>query len=183
MPYLLRKLPLHDRFSTVEVQGGRYRVCPFQILVWVSLGSMGSRELAPQALRFPAVLDTAFTDNFLIHRQQLRQWAGLQQEHLRRFGADLRAHGRQSPLYAANLWIHANVPVQRDRFADHTPFLTELTGVSVSVRMRMAIHVCLCWAQGPSANDNSNCPSITAAAKFGCALRKGFGSLVGDHSM
>jgi hypothetical protein len=126
MPYLLRKLPLHDRFSTVEVQGGRYRVCPFQILVWVSLGSMGSRELAPQALRFPAVLDTAFTDNFLIHRQQLRQWAGLQQEHLRRFGADLRAHGRQIPLYAANLWIHANVPGQRDRFADHTPFLTEL---------------------------------------------------------
>ena len=133
MTYLLRKLPFQDRFSTVEIRGARYRIFPFQILVWVSIGPMGLRDLAPQTPRFPAVLDTAFTDNFLIHGQQLRQWAGWQQEHLRRFGADRRAHGRQIPLYAANLWIHANIPGQRDQLADKAPLLVELhRGIGVS---------------------------------------------------
>jgi hypothetical protein len=42
MPNLLRKLPIYDRFTTVEAQGRLYRVFPYQILVWVSLVSRQS---------------------------------------------------------------------------------------------------------------------------------------------
>jgi hypothetical protein len=133
MPSLLRKLPFFDRFTTVEVQEQRYRIFPYQILVWVSLSPIGTQDLDPRTPRFPAILDTAFTDNFLIHGQQLREWTGWHQQHLRRFGDNLRAHGRQIPIYAANLWIHANIPGARDQFAGKAPFLLELhRGIGIS---------------------------------------------------
>jgi len=126
MPVLLRKLPFYDRFTTVDVRGQALRVFPYQVLVWVSLGPVGVRHLDPLTPRFPAVFDTAFTDNFLIHQQQLRDFAGLVPQQLRKSPDDLRAHGRQIPLHAANLWIHRNRPGERDRFADTPPFLLEL---------------------------------------------------------
>jgi hypothetical protein len=126
MPTILRKLPFYDRFSTVHVHGQPLRIFPYQILVWVGLGPGGARRLDPRAPRFPAVLDTGFTDSFLIHQQQLRDFAGLQAEHLPRLNEDLRAHGRQIPLHDANLWIHPNTPGERDRFAGSAPFLLEL---------------------------------------------------------
>jgi hypothetical protein len=92
----------------------------------VSLGPGGARRLDLRAPRFPAVLDTGFTDSFLIHQQQLRDFAGLQAERLPRLNEDLRAHGRQIPLHDANLWIHPNKPGERDHFAGSAPFLLEL---------------------------------------------------------
>jgi hypothetical protein len=44
MVAIIRKLPFYDRFTTVEVHGQRYRVFPYQILVWVSLGPVGERD-------------------------------------------------------------------------------------------------------------------------------------------
>lgn len=72
------------------------------------------------------VFDTGFTDSFLIHEHQLRRFAGLRTEHLRSLDHQLRAAGRQIPLYAANLWIHPNRPGERDQFATATPFLLEV---------------------------------------------------------
>ncbi len=126
MPVLLRQSPFYDRVTTVDVRGRPYRILPYQILVWLSVGPAGVLALDPQTPRFPAVLDTAFTDNFLIHRDQLRDWAGYQPDHFRRFNANLQTHGRQIPLHAANLWIHPNVAGQRDQFTAVSPFLVEL---------------------------------------------------------
>ena len=125
MPTILRKLPFYDRFTTVDLKGQRLRVFPYQILVWVSLSSGRMRHLDPLAARFPAVLDPAFTDNFLIHKQHLRDFAGLQPRDLPALDHHLRAHGRQIPLHYANLWIHPNKPGERDRLADTAPFLVE----------------------------------------------------------
>lgn len=126
MPAILRKLPFYDRFSTVAVHGQSLRIFPYQILVWVSLGPVGLRRLDALTPRFPAILDTAFTDNFLIHQEQLQNFAGLQPQHFRRFNDDLRAHSRRIPLHAANLWLHPNKPGERDVFANTAPFLVEL---------------------------------------------------------
>ncbi len=125
MPAILCQLPFADEFTTVEVHGTAYRIFPRQIIVWVSVGPKGMRDLDPRTPRFPAVLDTGFTDNFVIHEQQLRRFAGLEQEHLRRINDTLRAHGRQIPLHGANLWIHRNRTGERDQFAG-LPFLLEL---------------------------------------------------------
>jgi hypothetical protein len=126
MPAILRNLPFYDDFTTVEVQGRGYRILPRQIIVWVSLGFKGLKSLGAGTPRFPAVLDIGFTDNFLIHQQLLRGFAGLEPEHLRRLDERLRAHERQIPLHAANTWIHPNRPGERDRFRDVAPFLLEL---------------------------------------------------------
>src|SRR5438132_1168718 len=115
MPTILDKLPFYDDFTTVTVQGHSYQILPWQIVVWVSLGPKGVRELDPRVPRFPAILDTGFTDTFLIHEQQLRRFAGLRPEHLRRRSDMFRPHGRQIPIHAANIWMHRNQPGERDR--------------------------------------------------------------------
>jgi hypothetical protein len=126
MAIILRQAPFYDEFTTVEVQGHRHRVFPLQILVWVSLGPMGLRDLDPRMPRFPAVLDTGFSETFLIHEQQLRGWAGLRPEHLRSRNQVFRAHGRQIPVHAANLWLHPNQRGERDLLASAAPFFLEV---------------------------------------------------------
>jgi hypothetical protein len=126
MPAILRKLPFYDRSSTVHVHGQPLRIFPYQIIIWVSLGPGRARDLDPLTSRFPAVLDTGFTDSFLIHQQQLRVFAGLQAEHLPRLTEGLRSYGRHIPLHDANLWIHPNKPGERDHFTGSAPFLLEL---------------------------------------------------------
>jgi hypothetical protein len=97
-----------------------------QIVVWVSLGPKGVPGLARRTPRFPAILDPAFTDTFLIHQEQLRRLAGLQPEHLRQRGEFLRTHERAIPLHSANVWLYRNQPGQRDQFTDDPPVLLEL---------------------------------------------------------
>jgi hypothetical protein len=126
MAAILRKLPFYDRFTTIQVRERAYRVFSYQILLWVSVGRAGEQSLAPGTPRFPVVLDPAFTDNFLIHEQQLREFTGLEPAHLTRFSEDLRAHGRRIPLHGASLWLHRNEADERDRFADAPPFRLEL---------------------------------------------------------
>jgi hypothetical protein len=126
MPTLLRRLPFFDRVTTVQIRGQNHRLLPLQIVVWVSLGPKALRDLDPRTPRFPAVLDPAFTDGFLIHMQHLRQFAGLQPEHLRPHGESLRTPDRLIPLHAANVWLHRNAPGRRDEFVAAAPFLLEL---------------------------------------------------------
>jgi hypothetical protein len=126
MPAILRRLPFLDRLTTVTVQGRAYPVASLQIILWVSLGPKGVHDLAPSTPRFPAVLDPAFTDNLIIHRDQLRQFAGFIPQHLRPLNSFLRPPGRQIPLHAANLWIHPNQPGERDVFSGASPFRLEL---------------------------------------------------------
>jgi hypothetical protein len=126
MAVILRDVPFTDGFTTIEVRGRSYRIFPYQIVVWVSLGFAGRRKLDPHAPRFPAILDTAFTDNFVINKQQLAQFAGLQPESLSSWGEDLRTHGRRIPIREANLWLHPNRPGERDAIADRQASLVEL---------------------------------------------------------
>ena len=126
MPRILHRLPFYDAVSSVEVQGATYRVLPLQLIVWVSLAHQGLSALEPQTPRLPAVLDPAYTDGFLIHEEHLRQFAGLRPGHLTALGASMRSRDRTIPLYAANVWVHANQPGQRDQFSSAAPFLLEL---------------------------------------------------------
>jgi hypothetical protein len=133
MPSILRGLPFFDQVTTVEVHGSPYRILPLQIIVWVSLGPKGVATLPSPTPRFPAILDPAFTDTFLIHHEQLRRFAGLEASHLRQLGESLRAPERVIPLHAANLWLHRNRPDERDLTAAGPPLLLELhRGVGIT---------------------------------------------------
>jgi hypothetical protein len=133
MAALIHKSPFSVDATTVEVRGRAHRVFPFQVLIWVSLGPRGLRDLDSAWPRFPAVLDPAFSETFLIHQQQLRTWAGLQPEHLRARPEVFRAHGRPIPVHAANLWLYRNPPGERDQLAAVAPFFVELPrGIGVS---------------------------------------------------
>jgi hypothetical protein len=126
MPAILRKLPFFDRFTRVAVQGQEYGILPGQIIVWVSLGPKGLHDLDTRAPRFPAVLDSGFTDGFLIHQDHLRRFAGLQLLHLRKLNSFLHPPGRRIPIHAANLWLHPNEPGKRDAIANAKSFFMEI---------------------------------------------------------
>ena len=125
MPAIFRQLPFFDEATTLGFQGQTVHVFARQIIVWVSLSPRGLREFDNRMPRFPAVLDPGFTDSFLIHPRQLRQFAGLLPRHLKRTHEVLRSHERVIPLHAANLWLHPNIVNERDSFADKAPFLVE----------------------------------------------------------
>ena len=125
MPRILRNLPFFDADSRVEVRERSYRVLPRQIVVWVSLSPKGLKELDRRSPRFPAILDNAFTDGFLIHEEQLRRFAGLDPRYLPR-RRDMHPHGRTVPLHAANVWLHPSKPGRRDEFSGSSPLLLEL---------------------------------------------------------
>ncbi len=126
MPVVLRDLPFFDRDTTVEVHGQRYRVFARQHVVWVSLSHQGLREPSPGMPRFPAIYDNGFTRAFLIHRDQLRRFAGLDPRYLSALHTAMHPHGRRVPLHAANVWLHPNRRGERDEFSGAPPFLLEV---------------------------------------------------------
>ena len=126
MPAILRDLPFFDAGSRVEVYGKFYHLVGLEIVAWASLAPQGVDELHAQALRFPALLDPAFTGSFLIHEQHLRSFAGYELKHLRQVNVNMRTADRIIPMYAANAWLHPNRPGQRDTFLNAAPFLLEL---------------------------------------------------------
>ena len=83
MPIIIRNTPFFDGWTELTVRGQVVPIKPYQIIVWVSISEIGRRELDPNTPRFPAVLDTGFNHSFVIHRQQLAQWAGLQLQHFK----------------------------------------------------------------------------------------------------
>jgi hypothetical protein len=126
MAAILRDLPFFDHDTTVEVGGQRLRVFARLHLVWVSLSHQGLRELSPGTPRFPAIYDTAFTDAFLIHQDQLRCFAGLHPDYLSEVSAVMRPHGRRVPIRRANVWLHPNRRGERDAFTKTAPLLLEV---------------------------------------------------------
>jgi hypothetical protein len=70
----------------------------------VSIAAKTTIDLSDDAPRFPAVLDTGNNHNFAIRQDQLARWTGLS---LPKRGL-INVGGRTIPLYAANVWIHAD---------------------------------------------------------------------------
>ncbi len=126
MPAILRDLPFFDFPAPVEVGGQQYAVLPRQHLIWVGVSHKGQREPGPGMPRFPAVYDSGFTGAFLIHREQLRRWAGLHPDHLSPLNKVMRPPGRRVPLHAANVWLYPNKRGKRDKFSGAAPFLLDI---------------------------------------------------------
>jgi hypothetical protein len=133
MPAVLRDLPFFDHRTTAEVGGQQYPILPHQPVVWVSVSHKGQREPDSAMPRFPAVYDSGFTGALLIHRDQLRHFAGLHPQYLTARGDFMRPHGLRVPLHAANVWLHPNRRGRRDEFSGAPPFLLEVErGIGIS---------------------------------------------------
>jgi hypothetical protein len=104
---ILDRLPIYEHASLIDVQGDVFQVWPNQIIVWVSL----SETLKP----FPAILDTGHSHNFSIARHHLERWG----PELRQIG-EARIAGKLVPRYAANLFLHRNVPGTRGLSGTYT---------------------------------------------------------------
>ncbi len=120
MATIIRDLPYFESPKSVTVRGRAVPVYSSQIVLWVSVSPMGVRAFDPNTPRFPAVLDTGFTHNFLIREDQLNEWAGLRSEHLRELG-HIKPYGESIPFRSANVWLLRNKPGQRDEFLQAEP--------------------------------------------------------------
>jgi hypothetical protein len=128
---ILRGLPFFEEGTRVSVAGQWVPILHHQIIVWVSVARAEVDPLPPSSPRFPAVLDTGFTDNFLISEAQLLSWGGVDAAGLPPT-AHLTVGKEKIPVREANVWIHPNRPGFRDEFAPGRPFCLELdTGVAV----------------------------------------------------
>jgi hypothetical protein len=131
MAKILDRLPISVRDDIAFVGGERVNLKADEIIVWVSLSVQKALDWRTDTPRFPAILDTAHTHYFSIQEQHLGRWAGLRPEMLRLLG-HLRQAGRRLPLHAANLWLHPNVPGERDRLLGRPPQLLEIRrGIAV----------------------------------------------------
>lgn len=125
MTAILRDLPFRERADEVSCGLERVPIKPYQIIVWVSLTARKVLELPPHVPRFPAILDTGHNHNFSIHERHIVDWARLSREQLPRRGRTTVDEEKIS-LHAAIVWIHPNVPGQRDQFTEQAPYCLEL---------------------------------------------------------
>jgi hypothetical protein len=71
MPSILRDLPFFSEPSTARLPDGTaIPILADQIIIWVSITTRGASDVT-RARRFPAVLDTGFTNTLLIRERQL----------------------------------------------------------------------------------------------------------------
>jgi len=126
MSAILHQLPFHTAPDEVILGPHRIRIKPYQIVFWVSITA---REIsAPSGTaRVPVILDTGHNHNFSIQRQHLAQWAGVDETQLDML-PEIRERGQRVTMRAAHLWIHSNLPGQRDQFSDAAPFRLLLEG-------------------------------------------------------
>ncbi len=108
----------------------------YQTIIWVSLANPGQTALPSAALRFPAVLDIGNTHNFLIQEAHLRTWTTGPSFDPRALASMAPAKLDTSPLLFlpvldCDVWLHRNVPFERDQFRG-APFPLRLTGVVYS---------------------------------------------------
>lgn len=125
MAKILDRLPIAVRDDITFVGSERVNLKAHEIIVWVSLSVQTVFDWQPGIVHFPAILDPAHTHYFSIQEQHLVRWAGLRPQMLRPLG-HMRQAGRRLPLHAANLWLHRNVPGERDRLLDTPPELLEI---------------------------------------------------------
>jgi hypothetical protein len=163
MARILSRVPIPTRDDLTFMGQEQVRVRAYEILVWVSLQPKQVLEWQPTLRPFPAILDTAHTHNFSIQQDHLVRWAGLRPENLHALG-NLRHTGRPIPLYAVNVWLHGNVPGQRDQLLDQPPHRLEL-------RRGIAIH--------PPGSEFPRLPLLGLRALLTNRLHL---SIAGDHS-
>ncbi len=123
------ELPIPSQDTLTFIGQERVRLKEAQIIVWVCLGSITTREWNPTMPRFPAILDTGHTHNFAIQRQHLIRWAGFRPDMLRQLG-HIRHSGRRIELHAARLWLHHNEP-GKPTVASHQHLLDFTRGIAV----------------------------------------------------
>ncbi len=134
MPPVLRALPYFAHSTEVFMRDERVEVRAYQIIVWVGIAGVGEFQPAPDAPRFPAILDTGHNHMFAIRPTQLREWAGVEWHLLpTEFGHQPKYNGVPVPHRRANLWLYPNQYGWRDFLDPHTPpALLELNeGVAV----------------------------------------------------
>lgn len=124
MPSILRSLPFYDRPTSVQVRGRSIPVKRDQIIVWVSLAEIDLERLHADTPRFPAILDTGCNHTFAIRQQHLTDWAGIHPEYLPKLRST-RLYGNVVPQLSANIWLHRNLPGQRDELSTQPPFQLE----------------------------------------------------------
>lgn len=125
MTIILRRLPFFDEETPVVVAEEVVPVRPYQPIIWVSVALADEVKLPPEAGRFPVVLDTGNNHNFSIREGHLSRWAGLEWLTLPR-GGQIFLGSCAVPLVALSVWIHRNIPGERDFFAGGRPFRLEL---------------------------------------------------------
>src|SRR5687767_3777896 len=69
--YATEKTTAHFQSESVEVKA-------YQIIVWVSLTTVKTVRLGPQAPKFPAILDIGNNHNFGLSEEHLLKWAKVQ---------------------------------------------------------------------------------------------------------
>ena len=124
MGTIIRHLPFGESRSSLEVAGRSIPILPFQPVVWVSLVAVGPAPFDRRTPRIPAIVDLGFNGTFAIREEQLRQWAGLDPRAFPRLRTT-RLRGAPTDTRLANVWLHPNVPYNRDA-ADREPFRLEL---------------------------------------------------------
>lgn len=127
MTAILSDAPFQERADEVSCGLERVPIKPYQIIVWVSLTARKVLELPAGVPRFPAILDTGHSHNFSIHERHIADWARLSRDQLPHRGRTT-VDGEKIPLHAAVVWIHPNLPGQRDQFAEQPPYCLELPG-------------------------------------------------------
>ena len=131
MPRLLDHSPFAGDATEVIVRDVRVRVRAHQIILWVTLTRSPVGEPNPTAIPFPAILDTGHNHSFSIHERHLAQWAGFRPENLG-LSRPIRERGQRLFLRLANIWVHPNVPLHRDRLAERPPHLVRAAqGIAV----------------------------------------------------
>jgi hypothetical protein len=116
MPPVLRALPYFDLPTSVTVAGEAVDIVAHQIVVWVGFAHRGETVPAPNAPRFPAILDTGFSGNVVISPNHLQRWAGVAWNTLP-FDPTPRPNRYQGvivPHRRGNIWIYPNQYGWRD---------------------------------------------------------------------
>jgi hypothetical protein len=134
MTAILRRLPFTEIADEVSVDAERLVVKPWQIIVWVSITPRSALALPTQARRIPTIVDTGHNHYFSIDESQLLQWTRIPPSQLPQRGA-VTLKGSTIPLHAAAVWLHPNLPGERDRFTDQPPLRLEIPhGIAIHVR-------------------------------------------------
>ncbi|NUQ62238.1 MAG: hypothetical protein HUU20_07105 [Pirellulales bacterium] len=131
MTRIIQELPYFGQPTSAPVRGQSFPVKREQIIVWVSVADPGQGQLDPRTPRIPAILDTGCNHNFVINQQHLTDWAGIHPDYLPKL-AGTRVAGEPVSQFAANVWLHPNVPGKRDEPTSGPPFQLELApGIAV----------------------------------------------------
>jgi hypothetical protein len=120
MPLIIDRLPYFTGPTFANVGSETVQVKSYQIIIWVSVTAADLLEWDPATPRFPAILDPGNNHNFSIQEAHLQRWAQLTPADLTPL-ALIMERRRSVRCYAANVWLHSNVPETRDVQAGAEP--------------------------------------------------------------